>query len=199
MNVGASKPEEYGDYFAWGETEPKSNFTWESYKYRDSGNSRDNIIFNKYNVSSSYGTVDNKTVLDSEDDAAHVNWGGRWRIPIEKEWIELNTNCTKTWVRNYNETDVVGMIVTSNIAGYTDKSIFFPAAGWWKGTNHNDARIKSRFLMLADPKASRYLNYITFKYDNEIPTIDNDDRYHGISVRPVISKQEDNSKTEPYE
>ena len=76
-NVGASKPEEYGDYFAWGETQPKSNYDWNTYKWCNGSNDTQT----KYNTKSNYGTVDNKTTLDLSDDAACANWGGNWRMP----------------------------------------------------------------------------------------------------------------------
>ena len=126
FNLGASAPEEYGYYYAWAETEPKYIFSWSTYKF---GTSSDGP-FSKYNTQSSYGTVDNKTVLDSEDDDAHVRLGGDWRIPTDEEWLELMNNCTWTWTDNYNGTAVAGRIVTSNVAGYTDKNIFLPAAGY---------------------------------------------------------------------
>ena len=120
MNVGASKPEEYGDYFAWGETEPKKEYSWLNYKFELSTDN--NGPFSKYVTNSSYGTVDNKTVLDPEEDAAHVNWGGSWRMPTEEEWTELRTNCTWTWT---TQNGVNGRLVT----GPNGKSIFLPAAG----------------------------------------------------------------------
>ena len=83
MNVGATKPEEYGAYFAWGEMEPKSNYSGSTYKFELGTDS--NGPFSKYVTNSSYGTVDNKTVLDPDDDAAHVNWGGNWRMPTDAE------------------------------------------------------------------------------------------------------------------
>jgi len=92
MNVGASSPEGYGDYFAWGETTAKSDYSWITYKWCN-GSSES---LTKYNTSSSYGTVDNKTVLDSADDAAHANWGGSWRMPTHAEWTELNENWTNS-------------------------------------------------------------------------------------------------------
>lgn len=82
-NVGATKPEEYGDYFAWGETQPKDNYNRSTYKFELGTNYKG--PFSKYVTSSSYGTVDNKTVLEPEDDAAHVNWGGSWRMPTDAE------------------------------------------------------------------------------------------------------------------
>ena len=76
-NVGASSPEEYGDYFAWGETEPKNDYNWSTYKYCKGSST----TMTKYCTSSSYGTVDNKTELEPSDDAATVNWGSNWQMP----------------------------------------------------------------------------------------------------------------------
>ena len=117
-NVGASKPEEYGDYFAWGETQPKSNYDWSTYKYGSSSSS-----LTKYNTDSRCGTVDDKTVLEAADDAATANWGGAWRMPTDAELTELREQCTWSWI---TQNRVKGYKVTSNKNG---KSIFLPAAG----------------------------------------------------------------------
>jgi len=134
FNLGASKPEEYGDYYAWGETEPyyssqdpliwkqgkEAGYNWASYKFElgtDVGGP-----FSKYVLDSSFGTVDNKTVLDPEDDAAYVNWGKSWRMPTYEEWAELGENCTWTWTTQNN---VKGRLVT----GPNGNCIFLPAAG----------------------------------------------------------------------
>ena len=93
-NVGATKPEEYGGYYAWGETEEKSNYTWGTHKWCNG--SYDTMT--KYCTNSSYGTVDNKIVLDPEDDVAHVKWGGDWRMPTFGELHELYSNCTWLWI-----------------------------------------------------------------------------------------------------
>ncbi|MDY4512770.1 MAG: hypothetical protein SPE10_04900, partial [Paludibacteraceae bacterium] len=93
-NVGASKPEEYGNYYAWGETTTKSTYNWSTYKWCNGSKT----TLTKYNTSSSYGTVDNKTVLELADDAARANWGGAWRMPTDAEWTELRENCTWTWI-----------------------------------------------------------------------------------------------------
>lgn len=146
-NVGASTPEEYGDYYAWGETEPyyepgyaqenpqahwkvgKSvGYDWPSYKWCD-GSSR---TLTKYNTNNDYGTVDNKTTLDMEDDVANVNWGGIWRTPTKEElYLELFNNCTWTFYNKGNTefNGVAGSKVTSNIEGYTECFIFLPATG----------------------------------------------------------------------
>ena len=121
-NVGATTPEEYGDYFAWGETEPKDNYSLTTYKYCNGSSS----TMTKYCTSSSYGTVDNKTELELEDDAAHVNWGGNWRMPTKAEQDELRntSNCTWTWT---TQNGVKGYKVTSKKNG---NYIFLPAAGY---------------------------------------------------------------------
>ncbi len=88
-NVGAMNPEDYGDYFAWGETEPKSYYDWSTYKYCNGSSS----TITKYCSDSEYGTVDNKYTLEAIDDAATVNWGGDWRIPTIEEQAELTGAC----------------------------------------------------------------------------------------------------------
>lgn len=118
-NVGADSPEAYGDYFAWGETEPKRTYKWSTYKWcRWSSDT-----MTKYCTESSDGTVDNKTVLDLEDDAAYVNMGTEWRMPTVDELEELISKCTWTWT---SQNGAEGYKVT----GPNGKSIFLPAAGY---------------------------------------------------------------------
>ena len=117
-NVGANAPEEYGDYFAWGEVEPKTTYDWSTYKWCNGSYDTQT----KYCTTSYYGTVDRKTVLDKEDDAAVVNWGGAWRMPTYAEQEELRQQCTWTWT---TKNAVRGYQVT----GPNGKSIFLPAAG----------------------------------------------------------------------
>ena len=127
-NVGASKPEDYGDYFAWGETTAKTTYSWSTYKYCNGSYN----TLTKYNNSSSYGSVDNKTVLDKEDDAAAVNWGGAWRMPTKAEQDELRQQCTWTWT---TQNGVNGYTVT----GSNGNSIFLPAAGYRGGSSLDGA------------------------------------------------------------
>ena len=114
-NIGANQPEAVGNYFAWGETEPKVNFNFENYKWYDKTSS----LLTKYCTNSKYGIVDNKRKLDLNDDAAHVNWGGNWRMPTRSELNELINKCTWTWTDR-------GCVVTSKING---NSIYLPIAG----------------------------------------------------------------------
>ena len=137
-NVGATKPEDFGDYFAWGETEPKSTYNWSTYKWC---NGSDETL-TKYCNKKKYGHkkfVDNKTTLELSDDAAHANWGGSWRMPTNAEITELKNNCTWTWT---TQNGVNGYKVTSKKNG---NSIFLPAAGYRGGSSLYDAGIYGNY------------------------------------------------------
>jgi hypothetical protein len=112
FNVGATSPEDYGDYFAWGETEPKETYSWANYKWCDGTVSK----ITKYNA------TDGKAILEPDDDAAQVYWGGKWRMPTVEEQTELREQCTWTWT---SINGITGYVVT----GPNGKSIFLPAAG----------------------------------------------------------------------
>ena len=130
MNIGASAPEEYGDYFAWGETAAKTDYSWSTYKWwKDSSET-----LTKYYIISNSSLVlpDNKTQLELADDAAYVNWGGTWRMPTDAELTELCTKCTWTWT---SLNGVNGM----KVAGPSGNSIFLPAAGYRYDTSLNGA------------------------------------------------------------
>ena len=114
-NVGATSPEEYGDYYAWGETTTKETYSWDTYKHGDGE------TFSKYNA------TDGLTTLEAADDAAVANWGGSWRMPTDVEWTELRENCDWIWTVDYNGTGIAGRIVASKTNG---NSIFLPAAGF---------------------------------------------------------------------
>ena len=173
-NVGATKPEEYGDYFAWGETQPKNTYDWSTYKWC-------NGSFNtltKYNNSSSYGTVDNKTVLDKTDDAAAVNWGGSWRMPTTEEQQELINNCTWTWT---TQNGVNGYKVTSKSNG---NSIFLPAAGYRNDSSLNDAGSYGFYWSSSLDTYTPYDVYELYFYSVYMLWNYNN-RHSGQSVRPV--------------
>ena len=165
-NVGATKPEEYGNYYAWGETEVKTTYSWATYKWCNGSNT----TLTKYNTDSDYGTVDNKTQLELADDAARANWGGAWRMPTDAEWTELRENCEWTWTDDYNGTGVKGRIVTSNING---NSIFLPAADdlgyYWSSSLRTDYPFYAWDVAFGSVNVYRY-----------------DYRYFGQSVRPVL-------------
>ena len=133
-NVGAEAPEDYGDYFAWGETEPKDYFAdWGTYKW-----SRGRGKMTKYCTDSHYGYdgfVDNKTELDPEDDAAYVNWGPMWRMPTKEQHDELRTTCTWTWT---TQNGVNGAL----FSGPNGNTLFLPAAGSrWLTLDHGGSSV----------------------------------------------------------
>lgn len=119
-NIGALKPYELGDYFAWGEVTPKDDYSDKLYKW--------GTIFNltKYCTKGKDGIVDNKAVLESEDDAACFNWGNGWRMPTISEMTELKESCEWEKVENFMGKGVVGMVGRSK---YNGNFIFFPFAG----------------------------------------------------------------------
>ncbi|MBQ3324036.1 MAG: hypothetical protein IJG81_04250 [Muribaculaceae bacterium] len=125
MNVGADSPEDYGDYFAWGETEPKDYYNWSNYKWC---NGTYNSI-TKYCNNGKFGIVDNKTELDLDDDAAYVNMGPGWRMPSTEQIQELIDNCNSKWTKR---NDVKGVLLTSKKNG---ASLFLPAAGLGEGSS----------------------------------------------------------------
>ena len=127
-NVGATTPEGYGNYYAWGETTTKEDYSWATYKYANGGLYKQT----KYCNDASHGDngfTDNLTTLEPADDAAHVNWGGDWRMPTAAEWKELREQCTWTWTM---QNGVKGYQVTGNT---NSNSIFLPAAGYRDDTN----------------------------------------------------------------
>lgn len=172
VNVGAAWSEEYGAYFAWGETDQKSKYDWSTYKWcNGSGNTQ-----TKYNNDSGYGTVDNKTVLDLEDDAAHANWGINWRMPTYEEWEELRINCTSIWIV---QNDISGTL----FIGPNGNSIFLPAAGCRLGTDLLNTGASCHYWSssLTNPGCA-YNVYCSSTAFFWLPTIY---RYYGLSVRPV--------------
>jgi hypothetical protein len=116
-NIGANSPEESGNYFAWGETEPKEEYYMSNYKWYDN----DNELFTKYCTDSEYGMVDDKE-LEPRDDAAWANWGPSWRMPSLEQLQELREKCSWEWIEK-NGTS--GYLVT----GPNGNTIFLPAAG----------------------------------------------------------------------
>ena len=173
-NVGANSPEEYGDYCAWGETEPKSNYDWSTYKYCNGSSS----TLTKYNTVSSRGSVDNKTTLEAADDAATANWGGSWRMPTDAELTELREQCTWTWT---TQNGVYGYKVTSKKNG---NSIFLPAAGCRYNSSLNNAGSFGLYwsgsLHTGGPNCAWYV-----RFDSDYVGRDYDGRGSGFSVRPV--------------
>ena len=175
-NVGANLPEDYGDYFAWGEVESKEYYYWSTYKYCMS----DWDDFTKY-CNESYlgkdGFTDNKTVLDPEDDAATANWGGAWRMPTYDEFSELINNCT--WDLT-TQNGVDGCKVT----GPNGNSIFLPAAGWMYEDTLIYAGSKGHYFSSSLYTSIQYDAY-GMGFDSDDVSLGGPSRNNGLSVRPV--------------
>ncbi|MBQ9362648.1 MAG: Ig-like domain-containing protein [Bacteroidaceae bacterium] len=172
MNVGATSDSDYGDYFAWGETKPKSTYNWSTYKW---GTSEDNLT--KYNL------ADGKKQLDLADDAARANWGGSWRMPTEDEFYELVHECDWEWT---TKGGVNGYEVTSRT---TRQSIFLPAAGFrsdstlgFPGTYGYYS--SSSILVLVSNKERKYSQNLFFS--SKYSSLEYLVRSIGQSVRAVL-------------
>ena len=182
FNVGATSPEDYGDYFAWGETEPKEKYSWTNYKWCN-GTDR---TMTKYCTNSQYGAngfTDGKTILEPEDDAAQVQWGDKWRMPTKDEMQELFDNCT--WTEE-TRNGINGYIVT----GPNGNSIFLPRAGFYNYDEFGDG------LQYKDIRAYYWTNTRTIDlqgraYDLGLNTLQaaygivNNTRRLGFPIRPV--------------
>ncbi len=174
MNIGAEKISDHGGYFAWGERSSKDDYTWSAYKH---GSSADDLT--------KYSFTDNILRLKPEDDAAAVNWGGAWRMPTSSEWEELCNKCNCTWEWTSIE-ETPGYRITSKKAGYTDKCIFLPAAGYFRGHAIEGAE-KSAYYWSStrnEPFPDRAL--CLYFIPNFIGIGNNGFRNGGFTIRPVI-------------
>ena len=187
MNVGASKPSDYGMYFQWGDTsgytidqvgtgdgQKKFASDWSDYKWRLSGDRWDNIAFTKYTTTGA--------ALELEDDAAHAIMGGDWHMPTPKQIQELiNTaNTTSTWT---TQDGVNGRLFTSTKD--TSKSIFIPAAGYaWDGSVQDSGDygcVWSSMLSTVGVNGGQYLDF-----NSGYAVLDGSSRCSGLSVRGVV-------------
>ena len=170
-NIGANKPEEYGDYFAWGETTPKGTYQWDSYNGP------------KY---SEFNDTDNKSELDLKDDAAYVNWGSQWRMPTDDQFNELFNSCSRHWTQLNG---VKGLL----LKGPNGNTMFLPAAGIRVDSFHWDAdtsgfyrtltRYPGNFIGDSNPI------HLEFASDDWCTCSRLSYRFYGLTVRPVrVSK-----------
>ena len=195
-NVGASRPEESGDYFAWAEITPyyipghahdtttTDGSNWKegkSYGYADSSNVYFDIKTKEYTKYITEGG----SRLDYEDDAARQNWGGTWRMPTESEWSDLLTMCDWDWTDNYNGTGVAGMILTSRREETLGNQIFLPAAGYWDKKKWYEK--KDGQAIVSCWSSSSVSSSLSKKLDivNGVKAFKEGDRNLGCSVRPV--------------
>ncbi len=230
-NVGADKPEGLGDYFAWGETKPKTVYEWSSYAYMNDAkmDGRDGVKkgpdwfnVNKYTFDDQlkgaiwYSGVtfvgDNKKTLETADDVAAANWGGKWRMPTQKDWEELYKNCYGVWTENYNGTGVNGWVFykakakanknkraykgQTPLASYTlsDTHIFLPASGLWWGDIKDRGKKCYYWLSNLGRTESRGANGISIgPKSSDFAGEGGGTRFMGYTVRPVLDKSNANT------
>ena len=187
FNLGATKPEEYGDYYAWGETEPYYSslnpLTWKDGKdcgYNYSSNSwfLSGVVVSKYNDGSIEGNIDNKKLLDLDDDAAHVNLGEEWRMPTRDEQEELKSKCKWEWCS-------INGVKGCRVTGPNGNSIFLPAAGYWEGTTHYSAESSGDYW---SSTVSTYKSYyaLNLYFSSSSCSCTSGSRPDGMSIRPVF-------------
>ena len=178
-NVGANKPEEYGDYFAWGETEPKEVYLWTTYKWCQG----EWYTLTKYCTDSKLGSFDNKAELEPNDDAAYKNWGPSWRIPSFEQLEELRATCTWKWT---TRNGVNGILLT----GPNGNTLFFPAAGSRLSSSLSDAGSDGYYW-----SRTLYDGFSNYAFGKDFSKHGKDwgfkryERYHGHSIRAVRVSQ----------
>lgn len=197
-NVGAYSDRDLGGFYSWGETEEKEEYSRASYRHSIVTPDYD-WFFTKYCTDHSYGFEsfkDDKLVLDKEDDVAHVQWGGEWRMPSPEEQQELIDNCTWTWIsaKDINGRDIYGFKVTSKKKGFTDRFIFLPTNGYkedertfarstygnyWSNRLFNDGTTnRTEYAAILLIEGGEYS-------ENEKVVLFGDNRERGLSVRAV--------------
>ena len=160
-NVGATTPEGYGNYYAWGETTTKSTYNWGSYKYAN-------------------GNYDNLTELQAGDDPAAYYWGSDWRTPSKAQWDELLQNTTNQWT---TRNGVAGRQFTSKRNGQT---LFLPAAGcrYYGEFSYSGS---TGYYWASSLQTDYPRHAWRFFFDSDNYSVNGGDRSLGFSVRPIRS------------
>ena len=173
-NIGANSPEEYGNYYSWGETAPKAKYVKDGY-------------------SAGYEVLDDISG-NPKYDAATANWGEGWRMPTQAEYIELLQSCSLQWTKQNNVSGI-------KITGTTGNSIFIPAAGCLVGTKREEAENCGLWTGTFDYEGEEDGEYycsanVAYFADIDYDSIPESDRhfhsiaecYIGIPIRPVYDK-----------
>ena len=182
-NLGATKPSEYGDYFAWGITtgynESGAPFNWANYGYCDGGYNK----LTKYCTSEEYGVKDDMIRLEPDDDAAIINWGAKWRVPTCDEIIELREKCN--WKLQAKGNTKYDGVAGYEVTGPNGNTIFLPCAGYRYNSSLRSAGTVGRYwghcITEANPSNGRCLDFSS-------GTISDKSRYYGFSIRAVCAE-----------
>ena len=180
-NIGANRPEDYGDYFAWGETEPKDYCDWSTYKWCNGSYK----TLTKYCKSYNYGYksfVDNKTELDIDDDAASVNWDPSWRMPTIEQLSELIESSIWQWTQRNG---VNGLLVT----GPNGKYFFLPASGCRNDSTLNDVDSCGYYWTRTISNGASF-GGTRLRFDSGYVDRASSNRSYGFTVRPVHVTQD---------
>ena len=186
-NVGATKPGDYGDYFAWGETHTKAVYDWSTYQYCMSSQYGITNTLTKYCNMSDFGYngfTDTLTILLPEDDAATASWGNGWRMPTKEEWQELLDNTINTWTTH-------GRL----FIGPNGNTLFLPAAGARMGGGSASVDYMGVYLVSSlkteRPYTAHGIGFAEEGYGyNEGYNMSSFFRCDGISVRAVCSARQ---------
>lgn len=177
-NVGASAPDDAGNYYAWGETTTKASYNRQTYKFYSNS-----TWVLKYCTMSDYGNVDNKLVLDYQDDAASANWGERWSTPTKEQWEELanSSKCTWEWMTIMR---VPGYRVTSKITG---NSIFIPTTGYLTPAGYQHGEMGLYWTSSLYPNIWKKSYGAAYRFDMRQTSFDigRDSRENGRPIRAV--------------
>lgn len=179
-NLGASTPEGYGNYYAWGENEPKSEYSWATYVH---GDRDDTYHIYKYNTSTNFGTVDDKVTLEESDDAVtSLLVANGARIPTKAEWKELMEATSSEW-------KTVNGVYGRELTASNGNSIFLPAAGDRNGNSRINLGMRGNYwtASLYDDYPCRAWN---MTFDSEDQRVYYGDRYYGFSLRAVCDSQD---------
>ena len=182
-NLGASKPEDDGDFYAWGETDPKSNYSWTTYKFRTSGDMDGNVTLSKYTSTDGLRELQRGENTGEEmDDAARKRLGGRWRMPTEADFTELINNTAYEWT-TYNGKEGFNFISKTNSGNW----IFFPAAGSWDGATHYNAGTTVDYWSSSRSTLSIHFSREAYEMINNygVPRMSTEYRNKGLPVRAV--------------
>ena len=188
FNVGAFSPEECGDYYAWGETEQKNDYSWERYQYfKDKNGNGKPFSDGKTELGEIIDIGDN--ISGTEYDVAHVKWGGNWKMPTKTQCQELVERCKWTWwvapnlQEGYKVTGPNGNSIFLPAAGYRkDKEITTSIdfrGGYWSSTRNHSAPENSYLL--------RFKAYDKYELNPNLHDVFANSLRHGRSIRPVIT------------
>ena len=177
-NVGASASDDAGNYYAWGETNTKASYNRQTYKFYSNS-----TWVLKYCTMSDYGNVDNKLVLDYQDDAASANWGERWSTPSKEQWEELanSSKCTWEWMTTMR---VPGYRVTSKITG---NSIFIPTTGYLTLAGYQHGEMGLYWTSSLYPNIWKKSYGAAYRFDMRQTSFatGSDSRHNGRAIRAV--------------